>query len=578
YEPRHDEREISLILSGPIGDTLGGRLALRKRDMDGYVDNVAKGRDEMETDEWVGRGVLEWTPTDALTTTLKVERGEFDSRGRNQIIIGEALSPEVTPVINDFTHKATLDPEYSDNEYDNYTLTVDYMLDEFQLTSITGYSTYEYTEEVDTDFSMASTVQTPAEEDFKQFSQELRLVSPVGETFDYVIGLFYQSSEVRYEEPVELALPAVQLTLDRDYYSDSDAWAVFGQLTWNFSDSVRTTLGLRYTDESKKGGRRLILRNPDGRVFNPAGLAEYAELGMPVPPLSLFPHDLDAKRSEQVATFMFNLQWDVTADTMVYASASTGYKAGGFDARSNRAVMPDGRMALEFEEEEALAMEVGAKLGLLDGAAELNIAVFRTEYDDLQVSVFDGVLGFDVQNAASATTQGVEMDGRWQLTESIVLSGALAYTDFQFEDYTNGACYKGQAVTQFVDGVPFCDWDGNTNQFTPEWSGNLGLEFHHPVGNNLELRGGLDLIYSGKYFAAPDLDLNAIQDEYIKVNARISLASLADTWEVALVGRNLTDEEVITFANDVPLSGAAKSYFAFVERPLNVAIQARYRF
>lgn len=578
YEPQHGELDTSVILSGPLTDTLAGRLALRKREMDGYIDNVAKSQDEMETDEWTGRATLQWDPTDALTVTFKGELGDFDSVGRNQVLIGEPVSSAVTPVMNDYTKKSSIDPEYSDNEYENYTLTVDYDIGEHAFTAITGFSAYDYTEEVDTDFTMASIVQSPAEENFEQFSQEIRLTSPVGETFDYIVGAFYQTSEIRYREPAEITLPTVQVIFDRSYFSDSDVWAVFGQSTWNVSDAFRVTAGLRYTEESKEGGRRMPLRNLDGSIFNPLGLPGFAELGMPLPPLGAYPHDLKGDRDEQVTTPMLNLQWDVSIDTMLYASVSTGYKAGGFDARSNRAVLPNGEAALEFEEEQALAFEVGAKLGLLDGAAEMNIAAFRTEYDDLQVSVFDGVLGFDVQNAASATTQGLEVDGRWQATDYITLSGAIAYTDFAFEDYPNGACYNGQEPGFVVDGVPFCDWDGNTNQFTPDWSGNLGAQFFYPIGRNLELRGALDLIYSGEYFAAPDLDPNAVQDAYVKVNARLGIGAADGTWEVALVGRNLTDEEIMTFANDVPLSGPVPAYFAYVERPATVAVQARYSF
>ncbi len=481
-------------------------------------------------------------------------------------------------MVGDFSRKAALDPEFSDNNYDNATLTLNYQMGEYELVSITGWSAYDYTEEVDTDFGVGSTVQSPAAEDFEQLSQELRLVSPLGETFEYIVGVFYQASEIDYLEPAQITLPAVAVEIDREYFSDSDLWAVFGQSTWNISDTFRATLGLRYTVEDKDGGRRLALRNPDGSIFNPLGLPEFAELGMPLPPLGITPHDLMGERDEEVVTPLVNLQWDVSGEAMLYASVSTGYKAGGFDARSNRATLPAGGPALEFEEEEALSMELGAKLGLMDGAAELNIALFRTEYDDLQVSVFDGVLGFDVQNAASATTQGLEMDGRWQLTEKLRLTGALAYTDFEFDDYENGACYKGQQADQVVDGVPFCNWSGNTNQFTPEFSGTLSVDFVQPVFGNLELRSTLDVIYSDEYFAAPDLDPNAVQDSYAKLNARIALGRADGVWEVALVGKNLTDEEIITFANDVPLTGPVTSYFAFVERPRTVAVQATYNF
>ncbi|MDP4651859.1 MAG: TonB-dependent receptor, partial [Haliea sp.] len=153
-----------------------------------------------------------------------------------------------------------------------------------------------------------------------------------------------------------------------------------------------------------------------------------------------------------------------------------------------------------------------------------------------------------------------------------------AYTDFEFDEYENGACYKGQTPSQVVGGVPFCSWNGNTNQFTPEFSGTVSLDYVQPVLGNLELRSTLDVIYSDEYFAAPDLDPNAIQDSYTKLNARIALGRADGAWEVALIGRNLTDEEIITFANDVPLTGPVNSYFAFVERPRTLAIQATYNF
>ncbi|MEZ5568880.1 MAG: TonB-dependent receptor [Halioglobus sp.] len=544
YEPDHGELDTSVVLSGPLTDNVAGRLAVRYREMDGFIDNVAKGSDEMETDETLIRGALRWDATENLLVDLKVETGEFNSEGRNSIIIGSPAPGGATPVVGDFTRKAALDPEFSDNNYDNATLTLNYQMGEYELVSISGWSAYDYNEEVDTDFGVGSTVQSPAEEDFEQFSQEIRLVSPLGRTFEHIVGVFYQISKTDYSEPAQLDLPTVAVEIDRDFFSDSDLWAVFGQSTWNISTDFRATLGLRYTVEDKDGGRRLALRNPDGSIFNPSNMPEFAELGMPLPGLGITPHDLSGKRNEEVVTPLLNLQWDVAEEAMLYASVSTGYKAGGFDARSNRATLPDGRTALEFEEEEALSMEIGAKLGLLDNAAELNIAVFRTEYDDLQVSVFDGVLGFDVQNAASATTQGVEMDGRWQVTDKLRLTGAVAYTDFEFDDYENGACYKGQTPSQVVGGVSFCDWKGNTNQFTPEFSGTLGINFVQPLLENLELSTAVDVIYSDDYFAAPDLDPQAVQDGYVKVNARIALGRADGVWEVALVGKNLTDEEI----------------------------------
>jgi iron complex outermembrane receptor protein len=574
YEPSHGETIFTAIVSGPLSDTLSGRLSLRKRDIDGYIDNKINNRDEMESDEWFGRGTLRWEPSDSLDITFKAELGEYDNKGRNMVVLGDPVA--TTPIVNDFQKRAVDGSEFSNNKYDNYTLSLNYQLGESTLTAISGWSSYEFQEEWDGDVGIAPILQVPSSEDFEQFSQELRLVSPGGETIDYIAGVFYQTSELDFSESLVLNLPSgLSVNVPRQYESNSDSWAVFAQATWNASDILRATMGLRYTQEDKDGSRMLRTTNPDGSVFP---VDDFAPLGAPLPPLGIFVHDLSAKRSENSFTPSLIIQWDASKSTMLYSSISTGYKAGGFDARSNRGILPDGSPALEFEEEEALSFEAGAKMSLLDGGAELNIALFRTEYEDLQVSVFDGVLGFDVQNAAEATTQGIEIDGRWQVSEHVTLSGSIAHTDFEFQNYPNGACYKGQAAYAIVDGVGVCDWDGNTNQLTPEWSGVGSADFYYPFANSLIFTATVDLIYSDDYFAAPDLDPNVKQDSFWKLNARIGLGDVDDSWDIALVGTNLTDEEIVTFANDVPLTGPSNTYFAIVERPVTVAIQARYRF
>ena len=576
YEPDHEETIFSGIISGPISDTLSGRLSLRKRDIEGYIENVYKGTDEMESDEWVARGILAWTPSDNLDITFKAEVGEYDTKGRNMVALGDPAPGGTTPVLNDFQKRAVNDPEFSDNEYDNYTLTLNYALGESTLTSVTGFSSYEFEELLDGDIGIATVFGIPSSEDYEQFSQELRLTSAGGETFDYIVGLFYQTSELDFTESLVLTLPSgLNVDIPRVYGSDSDLWAAFGQVTWNMSERLRLTAGVRYTEEDKDGFRNLYTRNLDGSVF-PADA--FAPLGAPLLPLGVFPHELDGDRSEDSTTPLVSLQWDVTDFSMLYASVSTGFKAGGFDARSNRSMTADGSSNLQFEEEEALSYEAGAKLDLMDGRARLNFAVFRTEYDDLQVSVYDGVIGFDVQNAAEATTQGLEMDGSLQVTDGLVLSATLGYTDFKYENYPNGACYKGQTPDFVEGGVDFCDWDGKTNQFTPEWSGTLGANYNRPIGDTLELLASLDLIYSDEYFAAADLDPNLLQDSYVKVNATLGLADAAGRWDVTLIGSNLTDEEVVSFGNDIPLIGPVQSYFAFVDRPATVAIRGRYRF
>ena len=151
--------------------------------------------------------------------------------------------------------------------------------------------------------------------------------------------------------------------------------------------------------------------------------------------------DPGMKRDEQSFTWSLNLQYDLTDSIMGYAMAATGYKAGGFNSFYMGLARGQGADSREvdFEEEEVLTYEAGLKMGLLDGAAELNLAIFRTEFDDLQAAVFAGNTTFEVQNAAEATLQGVELDGRWQATDNLMLQAALGYLDFEYDEFPNQA-------------------------------------------------------------------------------------------------------------------------------------------
>ena len=162
---------------------------------------------------------------------------------------------------------------------------------------------------------------------------------------------------------------------------------------------------------------------------------------------------------------------------------------------------------------------------------------------------------------------------------SFTLSGSIAFLDFEFTDYQNGQCNFGETPTS-PDGVN-CDYTGLTNQYVADWSGSLTGDYFIPVGDFLEFRTTLDFIFTDDYNPTQTLDPGMDQDGYVKVNARISLADTGDTWEVALVGKNLTDETIMTYGNQTPLAGTSfnvASRYAFFERDRSIALQGTYRF
>jgi outer membrane receptor protein involved in Fe transport len=215
YEPDAEELEGTAVVSGPLTDSLSGRLAVRYRETDGYLDNIYLDDGEANREESTFRGTLQWDATADLRVTLKGEVGSFDVKGRNMEVISD--NPSVNPAFGGMNYseiqvnvfgqpeaglnvkqdqKRTSNGDFSDNDTENVTMTIDYAMGDYTLTSVTGYVHYEFDEHCDCDFSSASVLSVPLDEEYDQFSQELRLTSPGGETLDYIAGLFYQTSEL----------------------------------------------------------------------------------------------------------------------------------------------------------------------------------------------------------------------------------------------------------------------------------------------------------------------------------------------------------------------------------------------
>ena len=123
-----------------------------------------------------------------------------------------------------------------------------------------------------------------------------------------------------------------------------------------------------------------------------------------------------------------------------------------------------------------------------------------------------------------------------------------------------------------------CDYSGKPNIFSPEWTANASFEYVTGITDSMDFRGNLDVLYTDDQYVDVTLDDNIIQDGVTRINARIALET--DNWSLALVGKNLTDEDIASFATTTPLSGAlgTPSYTTYMERPRTVAVQAMYRF
>ncbi len=628
YDFDLEQAGVEGAISGPLGDRVRGRLSGRALSADGFVENLTIGGGEPSRDDMSARAQLAFDITPDLTATLKAEVSQFDKEGRGLEVYNErpaaagpfaglmysqilsALGSDPSVLNNTLDYRRSGGPETSDNKSQEYAMTFDWRVGGGTLTAITGYSTYSFDELCDCDFTGANVFNVGLDEDFDQFSQEIRFASSQGNTFDYIVGAYYEDTKLQYGDTIlvnstSLLVPLINAMqpgagtaigntgTPRTFRQDESGASAFARVTWNATDALHMNLGVRVAYEEKEATRDLAIAAIDGTP-----LAGAQAVIAPIVYGSVFnvrAHSLSGSRDGWKTMPSLSVQYDLSDDVMAYVSYVEGFKSGGFDARSNNPTSPPATVctapntpvgcipaasvgSFEFDDEESQSYEVGLKSHFAEDRAELNLAYYFNDFKNLQVSTFDGVLGYNVSNAGAAQVQGVELDGRWKIVDSLMLRGSLAWTDFEYKEFF-GQCYTGQTPNA-PDGRN-CDYAGKTSIFVPDLAGTVALDWFVALGQNLQLATTLETVYSGAYYPQATLDPATREDSYFKYNARIALSSQQGNWEVALLGRNLSDEVVTGYAADIPLAArtfGAPSYGSFVAPPRSVAVQATFKF
>jgi len=579
YEFSDDEIEVSAAVSGPLSDKFRVRVAARYLDMGGYIKNVVRDKNEPSREEVATRVTAEWDVSDDLQAIAKFQYGELD-------IVGRSSQPSFcTPAYAGFagaTEDCTFNKKRSalisnstllDNEgekFDFYTvgLTVNWDIPDHTITSVTSYVSYDDKAAVEADWTDKDLLIVDQSEEFNVFAQELRLVSNGSGPLEYIVGAYFETTDLKttndwHVNAALLNLPAGTRLIGND--QDSDAWAVFAQAGYELTEELKVVFGVRYTEETKSDVQTVQITDLYTTTRNPA-LEPFFSAA-----LNSQPHVFDEKRKTSDFNPSGTVEWRPDGDTLIYGSVKSGFKAGGFDHAASTNVLS----AFEYDDETALSFELGSKLDLLDGAATLNIAAFHSTFKNLQVSTYDGTIGYKVGNAGKVTSQGVEVDGRWRVTPELTLGAAVAYLDSEYDRFPGAQCFAGQTAEQgCIGGVQ--DLAGKPTQFSPEWAGNFNVDYVRPISSELELLANLDVNFSDDSVIANDVDPHFIQKAYAKIDARIGISHLSQGWELAVIGKNLTDKKTFNWGNDIPLF--AGSYYKHLERPLTVAVQGRLRF
>ena len=562
---------VTGIVSGPLSDKVGGRVVIRASDSDGYVKNLATDTDDPRDEELLARVILQIEASEDTSITFKGEAAKFDQDGRSfQLASGGFVSGLMSAFDPNFEdkldYKRSVNSAVWGDDFDytdayNFTATVRKDMDSATLVSVTSFVGYEYENLVGGHF--IANIDLGAKmynEEQKQFAQELRLESDLDGSFQYIAGVFYQDENIDHFQEFAFntvatwtalggAFPFLDGSRIFDLEQDTTSFAVFAQGSWMLTEAVTATLGLRYTRDEKDMDFSRFLTGP--AIGWPGGGASY---------------DVDDSRTDSDVTPSANVQWQVNDDVMVYLSFSQGFKSGGYDFET----------AIEFEEETVDAWEIGMKSTLADGALELNAALFRSEFTDLQTAAWI-IDHFETGNAGKSLTQGLEVDFRWQVTENLMMSGAIGWLDAEYDEFVDGNCsFTSGAAGLCTPGLPF-DQTGDPLQFAPDYSGSLNLEYISMISSAVEFSVAVGVDFTDSYFTAADVDPVSAQDSFAKVNARIQLAN-PDSWSVALVGKNLTDEKTTTWVNDHPVFNAHNAYFASIDPPRSIGVQLKYQF
>jgi iron complex outermembrane recepter protein len=404
---------------------------------------------------------------------------------------------------------------------------------------------------------------------FKQDSHELRLSSNDAKSpLQWVTGLFLYketgtdgqldgnlppSLSFLYPFPVGTPLGADQcggfaagcfpFVQFLDNLVSSESKAVFGQVTYSLSDTSRVIAGARYTrDEKHRSGQQVL--SGDGATYDPTY------------PLNLVT-PLYGLASWKSGTYKLGYEQDLSPSQMLYASVSTGYKAGGFNDGDTRTT-PE----LIYSPEKITSYEAGLKGRFLDDALQLTSSIFYYDYSELQKTGIVNNQAVTV-NTGKATVSGLELSARYRVSASGRLDATLGLLNAKYKDYTtpNGTDYAGFKLDK-----------------TPNTTLNIGYTHDWSLASGGGLRGYVGTKYSSSYVTtdtgsatAPPVQFK--QGSFTKSGASLTYYNADDSFDVQLYVKNI--ENKTQLMGSVAFLG---SNYGYMSEPRTFGVRATYRF
>ena len=569
-----DEVTVRGLVSGEIGDNVYGKLSFSSRRRDGYIDSrideypaffpdtSAPEQHDINTDSI--RAALRMTPSDRLEINLTANWSNMDRAGPSYLAIGPGGIP--------FGASASLDPNYGDDIHENFledsgestsdivglTARFDYELtDNIQFTYLTSYRSVDAEQDwpLSTPNLSALFVSGGAvplylignnnyTDESETFTHEFRFTGGNDKLF-WIAGVYYMTEDTdRFETSsvgllfangfsIPGSLPGVEAGDDQG--NETTSYSIFGQFTYNITDSLALTLGGRQSYDEK----------------------DITRVGTPSPLSANRNFNFKTGEDWDAFTGKFGLEWQATDDAFLYLTVSEGYKAGGFQglaATELIAITP-------FDPEEAMLYEIGAKTEWFDNRLRLNLAVFETDYTDLQILQLlveeDAPFGTGgqliTQNAADADIQGYELEFIIAPTDNLTISGSYTHLDTEFSDFFTPTGFRPPDGGAGTSG----DRTGNDLRNAPDTAYNILVRYRMDLANGGTLTWQADWRHKDIVYQDPDVFEFAAVPEYDVLDLRVSYVWPNGNLETTLWSRNANDEEY--FLHNWPLQGSGQA-------------------
>jgi iron complex outermembrane receptor protein len=550
----------------PVSESFLTKFSAFWIDEDGYLESRTTG-EELNGEENVGlRGAFLWRIADDLSWDFALDYEDTEDanlaneKDGSDRVTFTGLSKSGTPLAGILTGAKQNFALGNEIEAFNVTSNVEWQTSIGSVSFITGWR------DMDQEFAL-DFLNGPAphggftianDSEHEQFTQEIKLAGAAGDALRYVAGFFYLDEDNTTDFGDILDLGGTPFVLaDRVMENSTETWAVYLQGDYNLTDQWMLTLGVRYTDEEKdisfrdsRPGTPCAPPPCPGTPFvdepdmNADGIAD---TDLENVNMALF--GIPREQSEELWTPRIALQYTVNDDLNFYASATRGFKSGGWNARGLQAELNQ-----PFDSEIAWSYELGMRSEWLDGTLRLNVTAFYLDVSDFQLpTAFEGSSGevtFITKNFAGLENKGIEVELAATPTPNLTvfLSGGLQdaeYQDLSQDILDQQAACRGDDPAQCNEGIIGPDGEIADPVRAPDYSVTAGANYTFALPGGYELIPSAYLYRLGDYNAfSTGIDRFEV-DGYTTFNASLELAQPAQNWAVTLECKNCNDRTML---------------------------------